>query len=134
MKQKEKTNKKVGLKTKSDTPIYKKEEIMTIIKLGASALPVVKDLLVRAMEGTISIKYGEPHSIPKLNDSAKRNVELSMEIYEYTDCNIPQILSSHTDEEGKQMFEDMEHLDKMKEELAFYKSRNLWQRIINKHQ
>jgi len=134
MKQKEKTNKKGSISTKSDMSIYKKAETMTTVKLGASALPIMKDLLMRwAIKGTISIKYGKSRLIPKGEGSALRNVELSMEIYEGKNYDINKIISSHTNEEGNQMFEDLKNLDKMKEELAFYKSRNLWQRIINKH-
>ena len=134
MKQKEKTNKKANIKTKADTSIYKKEGIMTTVKLGASAVPIMKDLFARAIQNTISVKYGEPHPIVKGNGSALRDVGVFMEIYEDRDRNINQIISSHTDDEGAQMFDDLKNLDKMKEELAFYKSRNLWQRIINKHQ
>ena len=133
MKKEEKNNKKAGVETISDVPICKKREKMKTVKSGSSALPIMIDLFRRALKGTICIKYGKPRPIANLDDCALRNVELSMEIYENGKNNIIQFISSHTNEEGKQMFEDLKNLDKMKEELAFYKSRNLWQRIINKH-
>ena len=134
MKQKEKNNKKAGIKTKSDMSVCKNAETMTTVRSDLSAVPIMKDLFTRAIKGTISIKYGEPHPIVKGNGSALRDVGVFMEIYEDRDRNINQIISSHTDDEGAQMFDDLKNLDKIKEELSFYKSRNLWQRIINKHQ
>ena len=146
MKKTTKQNKKADATIKMDASFCKKNEKGTTVKLGPAALPIVIDCITNAVRDSILLEYCRKKEIYK--KVFTRDIRLSLTLCEREVDDISKMISSHTDNEGLKLASDLKNLPKtkeelgeavitlsqIKEELSFYKSRNLWQRIINKHQ
>ena len=102
--------------------------------MGCESFSIIFDVLKNTLNNSVVFEYGDLFKFKNkgCKQSGTRNIKISLSFLEHDNVNIGTILN-HSEEEGRTLCIGVENIEEMKKEIDFYKHRNLFQRLFNKH-